>query len=107
MASKKDFRGKKPAIAIEANAVEAFLNNVSHEEEQPVPVVKTKKSPTLPAPAETKAADQRRNKGIHFLTSVSIYEYLKQVAWENRQSVNDYINTLIEADKNRREREGK
>ena len=113
MASKKDFRGKKPENAIEANAVEAFLGNAPQEEEQPV---KAKKSPALPAEEKTTykptpkrkpdlVIDQRRNKGIHFLTTVTLYEYLKQVAWENKQSVNDYINMLIEKDKT--EREGK
>lgn len=115
MASKKDFRGKKPANAIEANAVEAFLDSAPQgKAEQPV---KEKKAPTLPAEEEKTTykptpkrkpdlvIDQRRNKGIHFLTTVTLFEYLKQVAWENKQSVNDYINMLIENDK--AEREGK
>ena len=118
MASKKDFRGKKPENAIEANAVEAFLDNAPQGEKQPL---QADNSPTLPAaPAEEKATykptprrkpdlviDQRRGKGIHLLTTITLYEYLKQVAWENKQSVNDYINMLIENDKEAKEREEK
>ena len=112
MATKKDFKGKKPEQAVEANAVEAFLDNA------PQPVKEETQAVTLPAEQEERETykpvsrrkpdlviDQRRNKGIHFLTTVTLYEYLKQVSWENKQSVNDYINMLIENDKT--EREGK
>lgn len=116
MASKKDFRGKKPETAVEANAVAAFLDNAPQtaetssfkaEEEAVTIPAGSEKATYKPTPKRKPdlVIDQRRNKAIHFLTTVTLYEYLKQVAWENKQSVNDYINMLIEADK--AEREGK
>lgn len=112
----KDFRGKKPETAIEANAVEAFLENAAHEEKQPV---KVDKSPTLPAdPAEKTykpiskrkpdtIVDQRRNKRVQLLTTQYLFDYITDAAWKDRRSVNDYINMLIEKDKADKEREAK
>lgn len=116
MASKKDFRGKKPENAIEANAVEAFLDKAPQAEEQPLQAEET---PTLPADLAEKTykpvskrkpdmvLDQRRNKRVQLLTTQYLFDYITNAAWKDKRSVNDYINMLIEKDKEAKEREGK
>ena len=104
MASKKDFKGKKPANAIEAAAVEAFLETTVQNtaEQQPEPE-QTVNNPvplspvSSPASARIRKAEKREIR-LQVLLTPRARHYLDTMAWIKRTSVNDYVNYLIEQD---------
>lgn len=123
--AKKNFIGKKPEIQIQAEAVEAFLDNSplgneplapeafasdpAEKEESLViasssvdPKEANKNSPSLPSLGSARKArankENRRDKRLQLLITLEEYDYLNFIAWKNKRSVNDYMNSLIEKD---------
>ena len=115
MASKKNFLGKKPEIQVEADAVEAFMNKAPAHEKKAIPEKIQEKpaedpaeqeevkasAPVSPTPFSRKAKvnkDNKRSRRLQLLITEEEANYLAAISWENRRSVNDYMNWLIEQD---------
>ena len=112
MASKKDFRGKKPTNASEANAVEAFLEESTEEalavavdSSFPAKEQKQRKEAkqeqqeiitSSPAPVTRAKKAEIRNQRLQVVLTPSLLHYLKAAAWYERTSVNNYLCFLLE-----------
>lgn len=100
MASKKDFKGKKPTNAIEANAVEAFLDKtptVEEPEELPEQIQETEQPENSPAPAVKKSRKAEiRDQRLQVVLTPSLLHYVKAAAWYERTTVNNYLCSLLE-----------